>query len=107
MLEHARVLPSEAIRELQHAYLVFRAGYNRLASAALESGACRWGIRPKLHYLEHVYYDTVPLNGRYLSNYVNEDAVRRVKAIAASSHAAYLSQHVSFKYSLQFCLRWR
>ena len=107
MLEQGRILSNEAVRELHHAYLVFRSGMNRLAAAALEQGVCRWAIRPKHHYVEHLYYDLVPLNGRYLSNYVNEDAVRRIKYIAAGSHAAFLSAHVSFKYTLQFCLRWR
>ena len=107
MLAHGRVLPAEAVKQQQQFYLVFRAGYNKLADQALLSGVCRWPVRPKNHYLEHLVYDTAPLNGRFLSNYVNEDFVRRIKMLAAKSHAAFLSKHVCFKYALQCCMRWR
>ena len=107
MLEHGRRLPHNAVEQLKAAYLTFRAGYNRLAEGALQSNLCRWPVRPKNHYWEHLIYDTSPANGRFLHNYLNEDFVRRIKHVAAKSHPAFLSKHVLFKYSLQACMRWR
>ena len=107
MLEHGRILPANAVEQQRRAYLIFRSVYNKLAKGALEAGLCRWPVRPKNHYVEHLIYDISPLNGRYLHNYVSADFVRRTKHMAAKSHPGYLSKHVSFKYALQTCMRWR
>ena len=107
MLLNGRVFSQAAQISFQGAYLGFRAGYNKLCNQALSKGVCRWPLRPKHHYLEHLVYDTCPLNGRYLHNYINEDHVRRIKMVAAGSHPAFLSKHVQLKYTLQFCLKWR
>ena len=107
MLRNGRVFPEAAQISFQEAYLGFRSGYNRLSEQALQSRLCRWPLRPKHHYIEHLAYDTCPLNGRYLHNYLNEDHVRRIKAVAAGSHPAFLSKHVLLKYVLQACLKWR
>ena len=108
MLQHDRKLSEEAVSELKHLYLIWRAGHDRLCQEALSKSQCRWAIRPKHHFTEHVFLDMSRFqNPRYTSNYVNEDMVRRVKYLAAKSHAAHLSSHVAFKYALQVCMQWR
>eukprot|EP00439_Symbiodinium_sp_Y106_P010817 s8538_g1.t1 len=106
-LQSGRLLSNEAVVAYRSAYLAYRAGYNRLSDRALELGLCRWQTRPKAHYLEHAVYETLPLNPRFLHNYLNEDFIRRMKAIASKAHPAHLSRHVLFKYALQCTLRWR
>ena len=106
-LQSGRLLSNEAVVAYRSAYLAYRAGYNRLSDRALELGLCRWQTRPKAHYLEHAVYETLPLNPRFLRNYLNEDFIRRMKAIASKAHPAHLSRHVLFKYALQCTLRWR
>ena len=106
-LQSGRLLSNEAVVAYRSAYLAYRAGYNRLADRALELGMSRWQTRPKAHYLEHAVYETLPLNPRFLRNYLNEDFIRRMKAIASKAHPADLSRHVLFKYALQCTLRWR
>ena len=107
MLRSGRVFSEDAAQRFKEAYIAFRAGYNRLSDMSLRKGLCRWPLRPKHHYIEHLALDTTPLNGRYLHNYLSEDFVRRIKAVAAGSHPAFLSKHVLLKYSLQFCLKFR
>ena len=97
----------DAYAEYVQMYLCFRAGYNRLSHEALEANRCRWIQRPKGHYLEHLVLDVGPFNGRYFHNFINEDFVRRIKHLAASSHPGHMSKHVVLKYALQVCLRWR
>ena len=107
MCEHGFVLPAAAVTEFQNLYLVFRAGYNRLSADALARSVCRWPLRPKQHYFEHMVLDTAPFNGRMMHNYLSEDFMRRIKALSVGSHPAHLSRHVIIKYALQCCLRWR
>ena len=97
----------DAEAEFRDLYVIFRAGYNKLSSHALEASRCRWGARPKFHYFEHLVLDISPYNGRYMHNFAGEDFVRRVKAMAIGSHPGFLSRHVIGKYSLQCCLAWR
>ena len=92
--------------------MVFRAAYDRLANAALAKRQCRWAVRPKDHFVEHLVLDyrglgNRCLNGRLCQNFLNEDFMRRVKALAVGSHPGFLSKHVTFKYLLQLTLRWR
>ena len=42
-----------------------------------------------------------------MHNFMCEDFVRRIKALASCSHPAYLSHHVVLKYSLQCAFRWK
>ena len=107
LLKSGRVLTEEANRDLRQAYFAYRAGLNRLSEWALSSGLRWWPLRPKNHYIEHWVLDTCPLNGRCLHNYLQEDLIRRIKMLAAKSHPAFLSKHVTFKYVLQTTLRWR
>lgn len=106
-LQSSRLLSNRATLDVRSAYLVYRSGYNKLADAALSANLCRWQLRPKNHYVEHMVYDTLPLNPRYLHNYLCEDFIRRTKLMAAKAHPAHLSGHVLFKYALQATLRWR
>ena len=89
------------------AYLAYRAAYNSLSSLALQRNVCRWPCRPKQHLFEHLVFEWMPFNGRYFHNYLNEDAIRRVKGLASRSHPAYMSRHVLLKYSIQQALAWR
>ena len=105
-LENGRVLPKEARSEIEYLLLVWHAAWSRLSEDALSRNVCRWAHRPKHHYTDHAFLDS-NLNPRYGSNYQSEDMVKKVKHVAAGSHAAYLSQHVTLKYALQVGLRWR
>ena len=107
MLQHGIRFTRAAVQEVQYCYLCFRGAYNRLSEAALSAQMCRWPHRPKHHYLHHLLFDSADCNPLYYSNYINEDFVRRVKMVAAGSHPAFLSRHVSLKYALQLCMRWR
>ena len=107
MLLHGRILPPGAQNELRFMYLVWRSGHDKLCQEALSKSVCRWVLRPKHHFTEHVLLDCGSLNPRYASNYISEDFIRRVKQLASKSHPAYLSAHVAFKYALQVCLQWR
>ncbi|CAE7654600.1 unnamed protein product [Symbiodinium microadriaticum] len=106
-LQSGRFLSDQATLDVRTAYLVYRSGHNRLCEAALSANLCRWQLRPKGHYIEHMIYDTVPLNPRFLHNYLSEDFIRRIKLMAVKAHPAHLSGHVLFKYALQATLRWR
>ena len=97
---------------MESLYLIYRAAYDKLANAAIQARACRWPVRPKAHFYEHLIFDyrgsnDQCLNGRYCQNYLCEDLMRRVKEIAVGSHPAFLSKHVVFKYCLQMTLQWR
>ena len=107
MLKSGRKLCDDAVQTMRSGYMVFRAGYARLNEEALQAGRCRWPVRPKNHMVEHCIFDTLPLNPRYLHNYLSEDFVRRCKLIACKCQPAFLSKHVCMKYALQTCLRWR
>ena len=80
-MQSGRKHNDEQVQTLVSAYLVFRSGYKKLNAAAFEAGLCRWPFRPKHHYGEHWILDTLPLNARYLHNFLSEDMVRRVKLI--------------------------
>ncbi|CAE7029879.1 unnamed protein product [Symbiodinium sp. CCMP2592] len=107
MLQGGRKHTDAEVEALKSSYMIFRSGYSKLNSAALDAGVCRWPMRPKQHYIEHFILDTLPLNGRYLHNFLSEDFIRRIKLVASKSMPAFLSKHVCLKYSLQTCLRWR
>ena len=107
MLQEGRVMRHAAVQEFRAMYLVFRGGYNRLSQQALDRRMCRWVLRPKQHFVEHMVLDTLPLNPRHMHNFMSEDFMRRIKALAVKSHPAYLSKHVTFKWALQCSLRWR
>ena len=97
---------------LEDMYMLYRASYNKLATEALDWGVCRWAVRPKCHYFEHLIYDVKGLddrglNGRFFANFQNEDWIRRTKELAVRCHQAHLSAHITFKYCLQCTLRWR
>ena len=109
-----RLMPVNASRDFEGFCLLYRSAYNRLASAAVDARQCRWPVRPKVHYFEHLALDfrggpdlQQCINGRLCANFLCEDFVRRTKSLAVKSHPAYLSKHVIFKYSLQTTLRWR
>ena len=92
--------------------MVFRSAYDKLANLALSAHQCRWAVRPKDHYFEHLVFDyrgfeNRCLNPRYCQNFLCEDLMRRIKALAVGSHPGFLSKHVTFKYTVQFTLRWR
>lgn len=51
-------------------------------------------------------YDFNMKNLRYMSNYLDEDMVRRVKKIALSANPRYLAKHVVFRYAICATLKW-
>ena len=106
-LESPRILDPAVCQRFYDEYLVLRASYNRLAALALEQRQLRWHMRPKMHMFEHAVLDFLPLNFRYCANFLNEDFIRRGKALALCSHPLWMSRHVLFRYAVQFCLRWK
>ena len=102
-----RILSNDECLQFETAYITYRSAYDKLTSSALQRRVCRWPCRPKQHQLEHMTFELLPLNPRHVSNFLNEDAIRRTKALAAKSHPAYMSRHVLFKYVLQQSLQWR
>ena len=109
-LLNGRYLGDDACAKLQQAYYLYRACFDRLASRSLSLGSTRWTARPKQHQLEHLVLDfacVLRTNPRHDANYMGEDAVRRAKILAVSSHPLYVSRHVLLKYALQVSLRYR
>ena len=102
-----RVFNAAQRMAFQSAYLACRAAYNSLSSLALQRNVCCWPCRPKQHPFEHLVFEWMPSLGRYFHNYLNEDAIRRVKGLASRSYPAYMSRHVLLKYSIQQALTWR
>ena len=107
MLSSPRYMSPRLCSRYKQLYETFRCGYNRLALRSVELKQLRWHVRPKVHQMEHAVYDFLPLNPRYFHNFLNEDFVRRAKALAIKSHPNWMARHVLFRYMLQFCLRWR
>lgn len=93
-------------KKLEQCYLLFRAATSKLGIVALQKGQARWRQRPKSHSLEHGVYDFNKANLRFLSNYLDEDFVRRSKQLALKSTPKYVSRHVLFRYSVAATLRW-
>ena len=93
--------------QFEAAYVSYRAAYDKLCKAAVSRNLCRWPARPKQHQLEHLTFDWLPYNGRYFHNFLNEDAIRRVKGLAVTAHPAHMARHVMLKYCIQQCMQWR
>ena len=91
----------------QKACLEFRFFFNELAVSAIERGLPRYHMRPKIHLLEHVAVEFWGKNPKYYMNYLGEDAVRRVKALASASPARFMAHHVLYRYCVQMALRLR
>ena len=105
-LESGRQHTHSQWERLQQAYLCYRAGATHMANVALSMGVPRWHVRPKCHMLEHGIYDFHGKNLRYMSNYIDEDMVRRVKRIALSANPRFLAKHVAFRYAICATLKW-
>ena len=83
--------------------MVFRYAFNELAQSAISRGLPRYHMRPKVHVLEHIAVEFKYKNPRYFSNYLGEDMVRRMKALASNSPARDMSHHVMYRYCVQMC----
>jgi len=105
-LRGGRVFTFVQWKQFELGYLVFRAGQSKMQAIAIEKKQARWRQRPKGHSLEHLTYDFHFLNPRYCSNYLDEDFVRRSKAVAVKSDAKCVSKHVLFRYCIAATLRW-
>ena len=93
-------------KRLKESYLCYRAAYNKLADLAISSSLPRWHIRPKSHYLEHAVLDFDGKNLRYLSNYLDEDMIRRIKRMACAANPRCVSRHVLYRYCIAATLKW-
>ena len=91
----------------EQAFLMMRFGYNELARSAISRALPRYHFRPKLHLLEHCVLDFKPKNPRYFCNYLGEDAIRRIKALASKSPVRNMAQNVLLRYTVQMGLQWR
>ena len=105
-LNGARRLTEVEWRKLEEGYLCYRAAANHLADLALSLGLARWHTRPKCHYLEHAIYDFGRKNLRYMSNYLDEDMIRRVKRMALAANPRCVAKHVVYRYGVAATLRW-
>ena len=105
-LKGGRRLTDDSWAKFEEGYLVYRSASMKLSNLALACGQTRWRQRPKSHSLEHGVYDFNHLNLRYLSNYLDEDFVRRSKNLAVKSTPKYVSKHVLYRYSVAATLRW-
>ena len=93
-------------KQFELGYLIFRAGQCKMQAMAMQKKQTRWRQRPKIHSLEHLTYDFHYLNPRYCSNFLDEDVVRRSKAVAIKSDPKCVSKHVLFRYCIAATLRW-
>lgn len=90
----------------KESYLLYRCASSHLSHIAISKSLPRWRQRPKIHMLEHLTYDWAGANPRYMSNYLDEDFVRRGKRIAMVSHPRFVAKHVLSRYSIDSTLRW-
>lgn len=106
MLSDQRVLNERDWRQFEESYLLYRSASMKLGELSIQMGRCRWRQRPKSHALEHGVYDFNHKNLRFLSNYLDEDFVRRSKYLAIKATPKFVSKHVLFCYSVAATLRW-
>ena len=105
-LEGSRRFSEQEWKQLEEGYLCYRAAYDNLANLAISSCLPRWHIRPKCHYLEHAVYDFNRKNLRYMSNYLDEDMIRRIKRMACAANPRCVSKHVLYRYCVAATLKW-
>lgn len=105
-LEGSRRFSEQEWKRLEEAYLCHRAAYDKLANLAISSCLPRWHIRPKSHYLEHAIYDFNRKNLRYMSNYLDEDMIRRIKRLACAANPRCVAKHVLYRYCVAATLKW-
>lgn len=105
-LEGTRRLTESEWNRLKEGYMCYRCANNHLAEMALANNTPRWRTRPKAHYLEHAIFDFDGKNLRHMSNFLDEDLIRRVKRMALAAHPRYVSKHVVFRYCVSASLRW-
>ena len=105
-LNGTRRLTEVEWQKLEEGYLCYRAAANHLADLAIAQGLPRWHTRPKCHYLEHAIYDFDRKNLRYMSNYLDEDMIRRVKRMALAANPRCVAKHVVYRYGVAATLRW-
>ena len=106
-LQSGRKISDAATLEYKRAYLVYRAGLNKLASDALQKRVCRYHLRPKNHQLGHIANHFLPKNPRYFANFLSEDFIYKAKVLAEKTHALFMSKQVLERYAIWVCLRWR
>lgn len=101
-----RILAETVCADMKRNYIIYRSAYNQLAQWALQHQLFRYHLRPKQHQFEHLIFDFLPRNPRYLSNYADEDLIRRTKTQAKTTHPAYMSQQVLSRYCMAATLKW-
>lgn len=106
-LQSGRKISDAATLEYKRAYLVYRAGLNKLASDALQKRVCRYHLHPKNHQLGHIANHFLPKNPRYFANFLSEDFIYKAKVLAEKTHALFMSKQVLERYAIWVCLRWR
>ena len=88
-------------------YLLYRTSYNELACWALDQQRLLYPVRPKMHQFEHICLDVAPLiNPRFVQCIMDEDLMRRVKAITLGVHANVYAKRALEHYSVALALRW-
>ena len=88
-LQSSSCFIESAGKRFQESYLCFRSAVNHMADIAISKSLPRWRMRPKIHYLEHATFDFNGKKLRFMSNYLDEDMIRRVKRMAVAATPRY------------------
>ncbi len=83
--------------------------YRYLARLTLCVGKRRYRLRPKLHYIHHTLLDalTWPVNPGFLTCFLDEDFMGKVKSIASKCHKRQVSARTLQRYKIILTRRWR
>ena len=87
----------------------FLLAYQVLAATALQRQQLIWKLRPKHHYLCHLISETeqTGLNPMHMSNFLDEDHMKHLRAIVHSCHPAKVLTSWSKRYLLKKCFLLR
>ena len=81
--------------------------YKALALRAVETGAKRWKVRPKMHYLDHTMREVQSgLNPRFFQCFLDEDYIGKIIRIASRCHRSKISINVLRRYMVLLEQRW-
>lgn len=108
ILDHAGIILTGEQKEacLKHGRMHLRI-YKALALHAVECGARRWKIRPKMHYLDHTFREVSNgLNPRFFQCFLDEDFVGKMVGIAMRCHRSTVSFNLLRRYMVLLDKRW-
>ena len=100
-----------SVDEANAAYKFGRAylkSYKQLALLALSTGALRWKVRPKCHYLDHSLRDMRKYrwNPRFFACWCDEDYMGRITRLASRCHRSTVTSTALLRYFILLAHRW-